>query len=204
MKLVNALLVACLVVISAVIIYLVIDGTALRSAGVIKPTVLDSANKLLPKSVALRLFPEFQSSPNTIWLASPEMQPKLASVVGSIHEYYKTLKAPNRPELVFINSNTQLAEVNISQNSKWWVFESENELALKNARQNEIEPNVIYVYEFNRNDVVPANCETEKMLSRECLKVVAIREVKKKFKTEQRYFFMRRYNDHEFYLFIEE
>jgi hypothetical protein len=204
MKLVNTLLVACLVVISAVIIYLLVGGTALRSAGVIKPTVLDSENKLLPKSVALRLFPEFQSSPNTVWLATAEMQPKLASVVASIHNYYKTLKAPNSPELVLINSSTQAAEVATSQISKWWVFESENELVLKNIRQNKIKLNVIYVNEFNRNEVVPANCETEKMLSRECLKVVAIREVKKKFKTEQRYFFMRRYKDHEFYLFIEE
>lgn len=204
MKSVNALLVVCLVIISAVVIYLVIDGTALRSAGVIKPTVLDSENKLLPKSVALRLFPEFQSSPNTVWLASPKLQPKLASVVASIHNYYTSLKAPSMPELVLINSNMLASEITNSQNSKWWIFESENESVLKVIRQNEIEANTIYVNEFNRDEVVPEICETEKMLSRECLKVVAVREVKKKFKTEQRYFFMRRYNDHEFYLFIEQ
>lgn len=204
MKLVNALLVACLVIISAVIIYLVIDGTALRSAGVIKPTVLDSENKLLPKSVALRLFPEFQSSPNTVWLASPQLQPNLASIVASIHNYYTTLKAPSMPELVLIGANTETSEITNSQNSKWWVFESDNAVVLKNIHANEIKPNVIYVNEFKRDEVVPEVCETEKMLSRECLKVVAVREVKKKFKTEQRYFFMRRYNDHEFYLFIEQ
>lgn len=204
MKLVNALLVACLVIISAVVIYLVIDGTALRSAGVIKPTVLDGENKLLPKSVALRLFPEFQTSPNTVWLASPKIQPKLATIVASIHNYYTTLKAPSMPELTLINSNTQTSEIANSQNSKWWVFESENESVLKSIRQNEVAPNIIYVNEFKRDEAVPAICESEKMLSRECLKVVAVREVKKKFKTEQRYFFMRRYNDHEFYLFIEE
>ena len=204
MKSVNALLAVCLVIISAVVIYLVIDGTALRSAGVIKPTVLDSENKLLPKSVALRLFPEFQSSPNTVWLASPKLQPKLASVVASIHNYYTSLKAPSMPELVLINSNTQVSEITNSKNSKWWIFESENESVLKVIRQNEIEANTIYVNEFKRDEVVQEICETEKMLSRECLKVVAVREVKKKFKTEQRYFFMRRYNDHEFYLFIEE
>lgn len=204
MKLVNALLVTCLVVISAVVIYLVIDGTALRSAGVIKPTVLDSENKLLPKSVALRLFPEFQSSENTLWLASPKLQPKLASIVASIHNYYTTLKAPSVPELISVNSNTQISTMTNSQNSKWWMFESENVSVLEAIHKNQVSPNIIYVNEFKRDEAVPANCETEKMLSRECLKVVAVREVKKKFKTEQHYFFMRRYNDHEFYLFIEE
>lgn len=204
MKLVNALLVTCLVVISAVVIYLVIDGTALRSAGVIKPTVLDSENKLLPKSVALRLFPEFQSSQNTIWLASPQLKPKIASIIASIHNYYTTLKAPSVPELILVNSNTQTSEMTNSQNSKWWIFESENVAVFEAIHKNQVSPNIIYINEFKRDEVVPANCETEKMLSRECLKVVAVREVKKKFKTEQHYFFMRRYNDHEFYLFIEE
>lgn len=204
MKLVNVLLVACLAVISAVVIYLVIDGTALRSAGVIKPTVLDSENKLLPKSVALRLFPEFQSSENTLWLASPQLQPKLASIVASIHNYYTTLKTPSVPELILVNSITQASEMTNSQNAKWWVFESENTAVLEAIRKKQASPNIIYVNEFKRDEAVSPNCETEKMLSRECLKVVAVREVKKKFRTEQRYFFMRRYNDHEFYLFIEE
>lgn len=204
MKLVNALLVACLVTISAVVVYLVIDGTALRSAGVIKPTVLDNENKLLPKSVALRLFPEFQSSPNTVWLASPLMQPKLSAIVSSIHDYYKTLKLPSIPEVVLINSDSQQVDKLNTQNTRWWVFESGNEALLNEIRKNDVAANVIYINEFSRDEAVPTSCETEKILSRECLKVVAIREVKKKFKTDQRYFFMRRYNDHEFYLFIEQ
>lgn len=204
MKLVNATLISCLVIISAVVIYLAIDGAALRSAGLIKPTVLDSNNKLLPKSVALRLFPEFQASQNTVWLPSPFLQAQSAAIVGSIHDYYKTLKAPSFPEMILVNSNTPPEVAEFSGATKWWVFESENEALLGRIRQSETAPNIIYIGEFKRDEVVPPNCETEKVLSRDCLKVVAIREVKKKFKTDQRYFFMRRYNEHEFYLFIEQ
>ena len=205
MKLVNSLLVLCLLIISGVVIYLVIDGTALRSAGVIKPTVLDSENKLLPKSVALRLFPEFQSSPNTVWLASAKLQPNLSQIVKSVHDYYKTLHVPNVPEMVLVQSADQAsAEVSALQTPKWWVFQVDNEILLNTIRKAETAPNIIYVSEFKRDELVPTNCESEKMLSRECLRAVAVREVKKKFKTDQRYFFMRRYNDHEFYLYIED
>jgi len=204
MKFVNATLISCLVLSSAVMIYLVIDGAAMRSAGLIKPTVLDSNNKLLPKSVALRLFPDFQTSPNTIWQASPFLQNQAAAIVGSIHDYYKTLKAPSFPEMIIVNSNTLAQETVSSVSSKWWVFESANETVLNRVRQSDALTNIIYLTEFKRDEVVPPNCEIEKVLSRDCLKVIAIREVKKKFKTNQRYFFMRRYNEHEFYLFIEQ
>jgi hypothetical protein len=204
MKLVYGLLSACLVLISAVIIYLVIDGTALRSAGVIKPTVYESDNKLLAKSVALRLFPEFQSSQHTVWLATGDLQDQSRAIVESIHDYYKSLNTPTIPELYFLNSGDAESQVTNLTRPAWWVFQTESKGAINLIRQGGSEPAQIYMSYFKRDEPVPAECETEKVLTRNCLKLVAIREVKKKFRSEKPYFFMRRYNDHEFYLFIEQ
>ena len=203
MKSVNALLALCLVFISAVVIYLTLQGTALRSAGVIKPTVLDSENRLLPKSVALRLFPEFQSTKNTIWIPAVELQGQVSPVVRSIHDYYKNLKIKSVPKLVFVDRETLPSDNFDGEQSRWWIFESENEAVLNAVREMESEPTMIYLAEFKRDETVDPSCETEKVLSRQCLKAVAVREVRKKIRSPEPYFFMRRYNDHEFYLFLE-
>lgn len=206
MKTVYAVLTFCLLLISAVIIYLVVSGSALRSAGVIKPTEYKEDNKLLAKSVALRLFPEFQSSQNTIWIPSKNMESAASTIISAVQEHYRSLNVPDVPQIESVNLNADLQDFKKSDSLKWWIFPAGGEILLNQLLEQKIfinEPTVIYISEFKREEQVPENCNNEKKLTHECLKLVAVREVRKKFKSNEPYFFMRRYNDHQFFLFVE-
>jgi hypothetical protein len=173
----------------------------------IKPTLYNEDNKLLAKSVSLRLFPEFQSNPNTVWIPSEKMEASAPSIIAAIIDHYKSLKVSSIPHVILVKAESDLQKNNELNIQKWWIFPSVSDSILDKAQAlslfSETEPNIIYISEFKRDDIVPQNCEIEKQLSHECLKAVSVREVKKKFKSNSPYFFMRRYNENQFYLFIE-
>ncbi len=68
MKIIISAFIICFLVIGGVIFNLVTKGIALRSSGVIKPTVLGTDNYLVAHSLALRLFPEFQTMKTVVWV----------------------------------------------------------------------------------------------------------------------------------------
>lgn len=197
MKIVFTLLATALIISSGVMFFLVKKGAALRPAGVIAPSAYSSKPELIAESVALRLFPDFQSVKNVIWHIGTPEEP-FASIPEVTLSKYQT---NSKPELIDLRTST---EVTCAENC-WYVQTEGSPLPEALAQKVKAEPSLeIYVQYFDRNEVVSEVCENEKILEFKCIGQVSVREVRKKFKTADSYFFMRRYLDSQFYLFIEK
>ena len=197
MKIVFTLLTLAILISSGVMIFLVKKGAALRPAGVIAPSEFSAKPELIAESIALRLFPDFQKAKNVIWYLATKEEP-FRNIPETTLRNYQT---NNKPELFDLRQTQQITCV-----ENCWYIQTEN-APLPEALQQKIktEPSVeIYVEYFSRAEEVSEACENEKILEFKCIRPVSVREVKKKFKTPEPYFFMRRYMDSQFYLYIEK
>lgn len=181
MKIIFAILGAAILISSGVMLFLVKKGAALRPAGVIAPTEISTKSDLIGKAVGLRLFPDFQTAKNVIWYMDIEDEP-YASI----------------PEITLLNYQANVKP-------SWYVQSAKTPLSDELVQKLKAEPTVeIFVQYFERDEAVPEVCETEKTLELKCVRPVSVREVRKKLKTPAPYFFMRRYLDSQFYLFVEK
>lgn len=197
MKIVFSLLAAALLMSSGIMFFLVKKGAALRPAGVIAPTEIDTKSELIGKSIALRLFPDFQTAKNVIWYMGIDDE-LYAKIPESALSHYQT---NSKPSFFDLRLNTQ---ANCTENC-WYVNSLNTPLPEALLLKIKTEPRVeIYVQYFERDEEVPELCESEKILELKCIRPVSVREVRKKLKTPAAYFFMRRYLDSQFYLFIEK
>lgn len=197
MKIVISLLAAAVLIGSGVMLYLVKQGAALRPAGVIAPTEIGTTPELIAKSIALRLFPDFQTAKNVIWYMDVEAGPYV-NIPESVLSHYQTNSKPSFFDL------RKAPQTNCSENC-WYVQALNTPLPAELAQKIKTEPSIeIYVQYFDRSEEVSELCEAEKILELKCVRPVSVREVRRKMKTPAPYFFMRRYLDSQFYLFIEK
>jgi hypothetical protein len=197
MKTVYTLIAAALLISTGVMFILVKKGAALRPMGVIAPAVIGASTELIGKAVGLRLFPEFQTAKNVIWYLDIAEEPYASIPESTLLHYQSNFK----PQLLDLrkDSDSSCAE-------NCWYIQSPN-TALPEALQQKLKtaPSVeIYIQYFKRDEVVSETCENEKILEAKCVLPVSLREVRKKMKTPAPYFFMRRYLDSQFYLFVEK
>jgi hypothetical protein len=208
MKIIISAFIICFLLIGGVIFNLTTKGIALRSSGVIKPTLLGTDNYLIAHSLALRLFPEFQTMKNVVW--SPELG--LETIVDAITLQtaleLKKEKTNVSPEIITVAAleNEPFPELTVSENYRWWILPTTRQDLLTSFKNTFSNQNfiIIFIHSFDRNEAFPAECEDIKILNHDCLRAAAVREVRKKLKSDSDYFFMRRYQDNEFYLFIEK
>jgi len=197
MKIILSLLAAALLISSGVMFFLVKKGVALRPAGVIAPTEIGINSELIGKSIALRLFPDFQTAKNVIWHMDIEAEP-YTHIPETVLSHYQTNNKPSFYDL------RKAPPSHCSENC-WYVHALSTPLPEALLQKMKTEPSVeIYVQYFERGEEVPELCESEKILEFKCVRPVSVREVRKKIKTPVPYFFMRRYLDSQFYLFIEK
>lgn len=197
MKTVLAILGAAILVSSGVMVYLVKKGAALRPAGVIAPSEIGTKSDLIAQAVGLRLFPDFQTAKNVVWYLDIADEPFVNIPESTLANYQTNFK----PELFDLRKNPQASCV-----ENCWYIQAAN-TALPETIQQKIktEPTLeIFVEYFNRDEQVPEVCENEKTLEEKCVRPVSVREIRKKLKNPAPYFFMRRYLDSQFYLFIEK
>ncbi|MCM2352388.1 MAG: hypothetical protein NDI63_02150 [Pseudobdellovibrio sp.] len=197
MKLVFAILGAAILISSGIMIFLVKKGAALRPAGVIAPSEVGVTADLIGQAVGLRLFPDFQTAKNVVWYLDIGDEPFVNLPESTLANYQTNFK----PELFDLRKNPQASCV-----ENCWYVQTAN-VALPEALQQKIktEPSLeIFVQYFDRDEAVPGFCENEKTLEVKCVRPVSVREVRKKLKMPAPYFFMRRYLDSQFYLFIEK
>lgn len=197
MKIVISLLAAAVLISSGVMLYLVKQGAALRPAGVIAPTEIGSKPDLIGKSIAVRLFPEFQTAKSVIWYLDVQDEPYAQIPESALLNYQSNLK----PELL------DLRKVHAAPcaDSCWYIQSLHNPLPEALLQKIKTKPSVeIYIQYFARGEEVPELCESEKVLEFKCVRPISVREIRKKMKTPAPYFFMRRYLDSQFYLFIEK
>lgn len=197
MKTVLAILGAAILVSSGVMVYLVKKGAALRPAGVIAPSEIGTKADLIAQAVGLRLFPDFQTAKNVVWYLDVADEPYVNLAESTLANYQTNFK----PELYDLRKNPQASCVE----NCWYVQTANVPLPVNLLQKIKTEPSVeIFVQYFDRDEAVPEVCENEKTLEVKCVRPVSVREVRKKLKTPAPYFFMRRYLDSQFYLFIEK
>lgn len=197
MKIVFAILGAAILISSGVMVFLVKKGAALRPAGVIAPSEIGTKADLIGQAVGLRLFPDFQTAKNVVWYLDVTEEPFVNIPESTLAQYQTNFK----PELFDLRKNPQTSCI-----ENCWYVQAAN-VALPEALQQKIKAESsleIFVQYFDRDEEVPEVCESEKTLELKCVRPVSVREVRKKLKTPAPYFFMRRYLDSQFYLFIEK
>lgn len=209
MKKIGWLIGLALAIISACMIYLVITGVVLRSAPLIKPTLLKPDFSNAGHDVILRLYPDFANSHYVLLGLEPMNEERRAFLAALKSEGEKLLgKSVNIRE----NASAQSREDLASCEFPCWLI-----LPEKNA--NELRPNPFITekivtlgrpymsvswIDFQRDEAVSEVCDHEKRLDLECLGPIGVREVARKLKqSSARYYFMRKYNDRDHFLFIE-
>lgn len=210
MKTIISLLSLGFVIIIACLVYLLNSGVSIRTAPIIKPSVVSPDFTNVPQGLFLRLFPDIQQSHYILWSVSQnsaEVQQTL-SIIKERAE--KELHLPVR--FIYDGPNATLEQVQACARPCWILFPEDQANELKNndwinTRLKPLERPYFTIswIGFHRNVTVPESCVQEKRLDLECLKVVSIQEVQRKMKEENaRYFFMRKYLDRDYFLFLED
>lgn len=198
MKVVFSLLAAALIISSGIMFFLVKKGAALRPAGVIQPAEFTDKPDLIGKAIALRLFPEFQPAKIVIWYSDMKDQPH-SQIPEVTLSYYQT---NDKPELIDLRQDPA-GECRLE--SCWYIQSLATPLPEALLEKVKTVPSIeIYIQYFSRDEKVSEICDSEKVLELNCIGPVSVREVRKKIKNPGPYFFMRRYLDSQFYLFIEK
>lgn len=209
MKKLLAFIMGFSVLIAAVMFFLVKDGISLRSAPVIRPSKMTDDPAHIAKAVAQRLFPDFQSSP-ILTLGTPPQSPLAQQVSTALISAYEDLY---QKKIQLLSSGQPTPTEVASCESPCWILLSPEET-------NELEPGLtperllssggrawinLTLVPYDRSSEIPADCLQEKRLSLRCLIPLSIQEAKRRMRDpDARYFFMRKYNDRDFFLFFEE
>ncbi len=197
MKKVFILLGAALLVITGILISLLKNRAALRPAKVIRPAEISSDPTLIGRSVANRLFPDFHAAQNVIWYIDTT-EDQLTNLAQVALTHYQN---PLKPTLHDLRQDMDSA----CPENCWYVHQSGVPLPDPISQKMRTEPSVeVFVQYFDRHAQVPETCDNQKLLEPSCINPVSVREVRRKIKTPARHFFMQRYLDSRFYLFIEK
>jgi len=200
---------SCLII-SACMVYLIRSGVGLRLAPLIKPTVMKPDLSNVAADVVLRLYPEFQTADYVVWGLLPEtpQSEQLFSLIAE--EYQKTF-----PFSVNVIRDAEAAtdqELQACAKPCWLMIarDKANELTEKSFLEKRLKPlgkpyfNMSWI-DFTKADKVSELCNKEQRLTLDCVGPVAVRDVRKKLKEESApYFFLRKYNDNDYFLFIEK
>jgi hypothetical protein len=197
-------------VITFCMIYLVRKGVSLRSEPLIRPTVISADQRNIASHTVLRIFPDLQSNHYIIWGVLPETPDTQLLMTHFMEEYYKKLQIPVH---IIQNGLTASAEEIQKCEKPCWIkmpHDQANELSTNEFITSKIEPTqkahiTVTVMPFNGDEVVPEYCDQQKRLTLECITPVSVREIHKKMKDpKQLYFFLRKYNDRDFFLFVQK
>lgn len=212
MKKTVTLLVLAILIISGCVFYLVVKGIGLRSAPLIRPSIISPQYKNIPHSLVYRLFQEFQNSDFVIWGLSDDAKLNQQLTAEMQSEYEKIFN--KSVSVIHMNDKTvdsAIQQIQLCRRPCWVFgpFDKANQLSENNfiqAHQQLFNDSyfTITLIKYHRNTNVNQRCEKQKRLDLECLTSLSIREVKRKIKLEdQKYFFLRKYNLNDYFLFIE-
>lgn len=201
------------VIISLSMGYLIWSGVSLRSAPIIKASPLGENAENVGYGVALRLSAELKDAHYVLW-GLPSDSEHFAEIRKMIQAEYETLTQGKvqvnwlEPEPNQMPTIEQLAQCE----KPCWVLlpqEQAHQLSSNAFIEEKVKPLgrdyiTLTLLSFERDTTVPRHCEQQKRLSFECIKPLSIRESGRKVGAEEPpYFFMRKYNVGDYFLFIE-
>ncbi len=213
MKKVMAALALSLLIISACIFYLLRTGISLRPAPLIMPSVMSEDQSHVASAIVHRLFQEFQDSHYVLWGVLPETEDSVRILNLAVQEYEKTFHL----SVNFIRDAETASEEYLRACKKpcWLLISNKkaNQLDLKPEAGSFIESHLrplnlpfftLTFIPFQKNTVVTDECNNQKRLSLDCLVSVSVREAIRKMKDpSKRYFFMNKYNEIDYFLFLQ-
>ncbi len=197
MKTIALVLSLAFLIIGWVLISLVRNGGALKPAGLIKPAEIGSEVVHIGRQISVRLYPDFQEARFVVWrLESGD--DRFMKIVEAARVEYQAAAKPVLSDL------REMGQDDGCQKNCWYISDLTTPLpesVTKDAKSGEFVE--IFVQVFKRDEVVPDACETEKILTLQCVRPISVREVRRKLKTPAPHVFMQRYLKSQFYLFLE-
>lgn len=191
-------------------VYLVKSGISLRSAPLISPSVMSDDFHNVSDSVMNRLFPDFQTARYVVLGFLPETPVSKALLERLEAAYEKTFGM--KPRIFRDAAAVTVEELRSCETSCWIVTEA--------AKANELTPNELIDTKikplgrayftltwipFTQDQTVSDFCLNEKRLTFDCLVPLSVHGAQKKMKDKtKRYFFLRKYNEGDHFLFTQE
>jgi hypothetical protein len=215
------------IVIAAVMIYLVKVGVSIRPAMYIKPSPMTEGLQTVARDVSLRLFPDLQTDDYLVW-GLPEASGESQQLVQLLQAEEE--RARGKKITIFPSSSPGAAVANAPDLalcvSPCWILRKQDqahELSPNRFISEQLRPLVekngkhyftLTVIPFQFGTPVPDECWGEKRLDFRCIQLVSIQANEKKVLKDRasgaapaantkRYFFMNKYNEGDFFLFIE-
>ncbi|MBO9666830.1 MAG: hypothetical protein J7501_08445 [Bdellovibrio sp.] len=182
----------------------------MRSEPLIRPTVISEDQRNIAAHTVLRLFPDLQMNHYILWGVLPEAPDTQLMMTHFVEVYYKTFHTP--AHVIQDGLKATPEEIKNCEKPCWILLPTElaHELTPNEFIQKNIQPlgrpffSISYM-PFTGNETVTEACNAEQRLTYECVTPIAVREVSKKLKDPQaKYFFMRKYNERDFFLFVQK
>lgn len=210
MKVITSIITIAVIIITVGVLYIIKSGVSIRTAPIIKPSVISANFNNVPEGLFLRLFPDFQQS-HYVLFGIPQNSSEVQQTLLILkHRYEQEFKS--QVHFIFDGLNASADEIRNCL-KPCWIYLPENSahglatnewLNQKIIPLNKIFFSLTWVY-FSRTASVPEHCLSEKRLDFDCLKTVSVNEVIRKMKDSQsRYFFVRKYLDNDYFLFVEK
>jgi hypothetical protein len=176
--------------------------------------VIHPEQQNVARSLVARLHPELKSAKVIYWGVSEDNQ-VWNSLRTQIEEHVESmlgqkpaildlrkLQDPLESQAQAIRACPKPCWVILSDNEAHFLSEDSRAALLdKLVQEQAITLNLL---RLDRNLEIPESCLDEKRVSRACIAAVVTKDSARKFKEEnKRYFFLRRYNDRDHFLFVE-
>lgn len=203
MKKVFWLMGSAFLLITACIVYLIINGVSLRSAPYIKPTPVQEG--VIGSHVHLRLFSDWKNVDYVFWQYNPE-SPHFA------------LEESTRLQILELLKNQTQIQMNIAASDQASDLQNCPRPCFVNTVQaHQLSPNpvitewiqsskfitVSWLY-FDRDVQVPQSCVELKRLTLDCITPLVVHQNRKKMKLKDaKYFLMNKYLDQDYFIFVE-
>lgn len=184
-------------------IYLIRHGVSLRLEPVIDPTTITVGDPEIARALLFRLTPQFQPAHYLVIGRDPSDPQANTIIEDLVSEFERSFK-------VTPNVIRDLSKFETCEKPCWIVTDqkSANQLSPNLLIEQKIRPTqkdyfTLTILNFSRDVEVPDHCDAERRVSDDCLIPLAVRSVKRKFKEDQKYFFVTGYFEQDYFLMIE-
>lgn len=211
MKKMNALLIFGLVIISACMIYFVSKGVSMRAEPMINPSVISQDHQNISEGLISRLFPELQNDSYIVWGGPDDDAQFMTTLVLSKKKYEQRFS--KTVTLIMKADEKSADEIKACPEPCWLVVGTDraHQLTANDFIEKKLTPlNKIFFtitwLPFRAGEAVPQDCEQQQRIQRlDCIRTLTVRDSQRRMKKkDQLYFFMRRYNEKDYFLFVQQ
>lgn len=186
-------------IISLAMVAILKRGVTLKLQPLIKPTKLEVNLEPMARHLFLRMFPDFQQAEYVVWNFESETKETELFYSQVSSRFESEMKKIN-----FLDPNSSLLEECAAP--CWVTATSASQLTelKKQLEGTDKKWIVIHWKTYHAVEDVSEVCLNQKVLSEDCIRPVAVNDVKKRLEDPNvRYFFLKKYLDRDFYLFVK-